>query len=608
MQYASFAQKDSEKSISCAYEGGEMMYSSLQNQYLSPYIYPQLSYLPGELDCRKAIDSIKRGSNPKHEESIRVAEDCGFYADDSLFEETATLLTSKPSTTKLHCLSQPSSSADSSRESAATEETLQKSVNSSVGCLQGKRGANQIGNDSLCGDGFAIQKEQAAAEPAAATAKAEPPENSEFGIRHTPRLEGTRSAEAALSALAEKDEVAAKSSDFAAEQNKLQCQTAEASTENSANTPAVSISSQSSFHLHCSSTSSSSSSSSTSSSSLPSSSSSCLEESSSSAASISSDIPSKSTADSSEYVQSSSSGVLSSEPDSIDTFRFAIGGFSLLCSYGRISEAEAVLRSGVFPEAVVEAEWEAGEAQRTLWIRNFPAGTGERDVRQLFGEFGPLDYVAVNQKKRYAFVAFFTTEEAVCAKLTVEAALKEMKEMKGNKEKEGIGEGEEKEKEIEKGKQEIEKQCCMHIGYAKKNIPLYHHSNNSARKKKKMNKDKNEEKDEKEDNQNHPTNEEIFSLNQNKNAIFPAAPPENVDLEHVIEKMAMYVVVKGKGFETKMREEKKQFPLFSFLREGGEGNEYYKWRVFCALNGISEEESGKRVIRYAQGKRWDVPE
>ncbi|KAH7814739.1 putative Surp module [Monocercomonoides exilis] len=102
--------------------------------------------------------------------------------------------------------------------------------------------------------------------------------------------------------------------------------------------------------------------------------------------------------------------------------------------------------------------------------------------------------------------------------------------------------------------------------------------------------------------------EGIFSLNQNKNAIFPTAPLENVDLEHVIEKMAMYVVVKGKGFETKMREEKKQFPLFSFLREGGEGNEYYKWRVFCALNGISEEESDKRVIRYAQGKRWDVPD
>ncbi|KAH7815077.1 putative Surp module [Monocercomonoides exilis] len=185
-----------------------------------------------------------------------------------------------------------------------------------------------------------------------------------------------------------------------------------------------------------------------------------------------------------------------------------------------------------------------------------------------------------------------------------------MKEIKGykEKEKEEIGEGEEKEKVIEKGKQEIEKQCCMHIGYAKKTIPLYHHSNNSARKKKKMNKVKNEEKDEKEDNHNHTMKEGIFSLNQNKNAIFPTAPLENVDLEHVIEKMAMYVVVKGKGFETKMREEKKQFPLFSFLREGGEGNEYYKWRVFCALNGISEEESDKRVIRYAQGKRWDVPE
>ncbi|KAH7827067.1 putative Surp module [Monocercomonoides exilis] len=309
-----------------------------------------------------------------------------------------------------------------------------------------------------------------------------------------------------------------------------------------------------------------------------SSSSSCFEESSSCAASVSSDNLSKSATGSSETEQSSSSSVLTSEPDSVNTFSFAIGWFSLLCSCGRISETEAVLR--------------------------------ERDVRQLFGELGQPDYVAVNQKKRYAFVAFFTTEEAVCAKLTVKAALKEMKEIKGYKEneKEEIGEGEEKEKVIEKGKQEIEKQCCMHIGYAKKTIPLYHHSNNSARKKKKMNKVKNEEKDEKEDNHNHTMKEGIFSLNQNKNAIFPTAPLENVDLEHVIEKMAMYVVVKGKGFETKMREEKKQFPLFSFLREGGEGNEYYKWRVFCALNGISEEESGKRVIRYAQGKRWDVPE
>ncbi|EKX46196.1 hypothetical protein GUITHDRAFT_107814 [Guillardia theta CCMP2712] len=60
-----------------------------------------------------------------------------------------------------------------------------------------------------------------------------------------------------------------------------------------------------------------------------------------------------------------------------------------------------------------------------------------------------------------------------------------------------------------------------------------------------------------------------------------AFPPLDPELLSTIDKTSGYVARNGKAFEDMIREREGANPKFTFLREKGEGCEYFRWRVYC---------------------------
>jgi len=56
--------------------------------------------------------------------------------------------------------------------------------------------------------------------------------------------------------------------------------------------------------------------------------------------------------------------------------------------------------------------------------------------------------------------------------------------------------------------------------------------------------------------------------------------PTNPKLKEIIDRLAAYVVKNGPQFEETTRERNAANPHFSFLNEGGEFYEYYKWKIY----------------------------
>jgi len=95
-------------------------------------------------------------------------------------------------------------------------------------------------------------------------------------------------------------------------------------------------------------------------------------------------------------------------------------------------------------------------------------------------------------------------------------------------------------------------------------------------------------------------------------AVIPPAPTDP-DMKNIIDKLAAYIVKSGPQFEDVTKERQKGNPKFSFLHEGGEYYDYYKYRIFearQAQNKLEGKASATWASVAAEGyrSRSDIPE
>ena len=83
------------------------------------------------------------------------------------------------------------------------------------------------------------------------------------------------------------------------------------------------------------------------------------------------------------------------------------------------------------------------------------------------------------------------------------------------------------------------------------------------------------------------------SASHNSNMVtIPAVPLlHNAELNDTIIKLAVSVANNGPGFEEKVKNDQKNNPFFSFLKDPeAEGFLFYRWRLFCSQSQYSDQQ------------------
>ncbi|GJP50924.1 hypothetical protein CLOM_g10076 [Closterium sp. NIES-68] len=76
------------------------------------------------------------------------------------------------------------------------------------------------------------------------------------------------------------------------------------------------------------------------------------------------------------------------------------------------------------------------------------------------------------------------------------------------------------------------------------------------------------------------------------------APPAREEVRGRVEKAAEYAAKNGPQFEALMRDKQRGHPTYGFLEPGGEGADYYRFRLWCALSGAG----GADAAKWGEGK------
>lgn len=157
---------------------------------------------------------------------------------------------------------------------------------------------------------------------------------------------------------------------------------------------------------------------------------------------------------------------------------------------------------------------------RNLWLGNIDQDITDQDIRREFGTFGPIERIRVLPQKSCAFINFLHLESALEAKTKMQGYLIRGRPIKINfgKAGEGNDEGE---------------------GIAGPIDPSYLYTG-------------------------------------------PPQPPAPADdkTKGIIDKLAAAVVKNGPQMEEVVKEKQSNNPAFDFLKDSGQYNEYYRWKIF----------------------------
>jgi len=186
---------------------------------------------------------------------------------------------------------------------------------------------------------------------------------------------------------------------------------------------------------------------------------------------------------------------------------------------------------------------------RNLWLGNIPPDTSEDEIRGAFVQFGEITRIKVLPHKNCAFVNFRDLEKALIARRQMNGNFT----LRGNVIKVNFG------RETQKDKND-------YGSLGLEGLPP-------------------------------PDHEDLASIGIHIDDRPPE--PENQERKTVIDKLATFVVKSGPAFEENVKTKQGNNPKFSFLFEGQDDYEYYKWKIYDLRK--NQEESGAVAVAPQEG-------